>query len=88
MAANAQRKPDIDLAPPTRKTETEKPGIAADLDGASLAAHPSPARALQARLHAQFVPASRQMLSRYVTLALMLTCIGTWIAGSGLNTIV
>ncbi|MBR9834619.1 MAG: hypothetical protein GYB42_05405 [Alphaproteobacteria bacterium] len=88
MAAHAKRKPELEEAG-SDKVTTRKGAVIDDrLDAASLASHPSPARALQARLHAQFAPASRQMLSRYVTLLVMLTCLGTWLAGSGPSTIV
>ncbi len=46
----------------------------------------SPARLLQARLHAHFSPVATKMSVQFITLVIMFTCVGTWIAGMGLST--
>ena len=46
----------------------------------------SPARALQDRLSVHFMPVSRTMSSRFVTLFIMFAVLGTWLSATGLNT--
>lgn len=44
----------------------------------------SPAKDLQDKLDAHFVPMNKKMSARFVTLLVMFTCLGTWISGVGL----
>ena len=44
----------------------------------------SPAKVLQDKLDAHYAPVTKTMSSRYVTLLVMFTCLGTWVSGVGL----
>lgn len=49
---------------------------------------PSPARDLQQRLHAHYVPHTSEFMTRFVTLFVAFALIGTWLAQTGTQTIV
>jgi hypothetical protein len=63
---------------------TEQAEIIATADDLSIAPVVSPAKDLQDKLDAHFLPMSKKMSARFVTLLVMFTCVGTWISGVGL----
>lgn len=63
----------------------QEASIAAIGDAEGAAPVTSPARDLQKRLRGHFNPMVREFSARFVTLAVALTCLGTWVAGFGLH---
>ena len=63
---------------------TDPAEIVATADNLSIAPVVSPAKDLQDKLDAHFLPMSKKMSARFVTLLVMFTCVGTWISGVGL----
>ena len=86
MSQNA-KKYDYEAEPfecPEPKRSVPVEGQPASEKALGIEATISPAKTLQDRLDAHFAPVSRKMSSRFVTLLVMFTCLGTWIGGVGL----
>lgn len=81
--SDSQRAPEVS-APKTNGHETSKLEFAEE----GSVSRPSPARDLQRRLHAHYVPQTNEFMTRFVTLFVAFTLIGTWLAQTGTQTIV
>ncbi|MDJ0920820.1 MAG: hypothetical protein QNI84_06800 [Henriciella sp.] len=68
-----------------RPTDDETQRVSAVDDPEAVAPIASPARHLQKQLRGHFNPMVREFSARFVTLALTLACLGTWVAGFGLH---
>ena len=83
----AQRRPKSEAPSQSPKSEPVLPTgsivVSTGADAAGLGPVASPARQLQRRLQRQYNPMVREFSSRFVTLMVSLTCLGTWVAGSG-----
>lgn len=62
----------------------ESSEIIATSAGSAINPVASPAKALQDKLDAHFLPMGKRMSARFVTLLVMFTCVGTWVSGIGL----
>lgn len=88
--AHARKTHPTEVAEPSAKAPdvVKSADIVSDvLTAGAVVARPSPARQLQRRLHVHFSPLSREMTGRFVTLLVMFTTIGTWLAGTAANTV-
>jgi hypothetical protein len=86
MAAPAKK---IDVRPDSgvsveAKPSSENAEIIAAAEGVDIDPVASPAKALQDKLDAHFLPMGKTMSARFVTLLVMFTCVGTWVSGIGL----
>ncbi|MEO0551100.1 MAG: hypothetical protein AAFZ91_14360 [Pseudomonadota bacterium] len=86
MAAQRKSKTSIEVEgkPAKRKTPRSEAAISAIDETVIAKPVPSPARQLQARIRGHYNPMVREFSSRFVTVALTVACLGTWVAGSGL----
>lgn len=66
----------------------KRQNIAISLADEGAEVRPSPARSLQQRLQAHYVPYSHQFMTRFVTLFVGFAMLGTWLAQNGTQTIV
>ncbi len=66
------------------ETRTKPADIITTTDELDVAPVASPAKDLQDKLDAHFLPMNKKMSARFVTLLVMFTCLGTWVSGVGL----
>ena len=87
MAAQRKTDPAAETEPKKRKAvEPQQEGaIGAIGDVVTSAPVASPARDLQVQLRRHYTPMVHEFSSRFVTLAVTLTCLGIWLAGTSLE---
>ena len=80
----AKRKPEESATDGALADNTSRKLPVAEISDAlhDFSAAPSPARQLQAHVRARYFPVTHYMTGRFVTLGLLLTTLGTWLAGT------